>query len=76
MPEDRVRVFRAFSKSGDEIRDLIESGGIPKPGIGLREASRAIGCSEDKAASILGELQNLGVIYQNKEKRYLRRWMV
>jgi hypothetical protein len=63
MPEDRLRVFKALD---DAYTAHVEAGGDGKDlfnvGISLRAASRAVGCSTDKAKSVLYELIHLGVI--------------
>jgi hypothetical protein len=63
MPEDRLRVFKALD---DAYSAHVEAGGNSQDlfnvGISLRAASRAIGCSTDKAKYVLDELISLGVI--------------
>lgn len=68
MPEDRLRVFKAFKEARN--RHVAREGdaqGISAEGISLREAARVIGCSTDKAQSVLDELIVLGVISKGKD---------
>ncbi len=73
MPEDRYRLLKAYN---DIVLEHIRNGGscndTPEFGIGLREASRAIGCSTDRASSVLKELEDLGIIYKGESGKWFR----
>jgi hypothetical protein len=79
IPEERVRIYRAFSAKASE--KVNQAGGMENEKLfeifkntvlGLREAARAMGCSEDKAKRVLEELEGLEVVEKTETGEYRR----
>jgi hypothetical protein len=74
MPEDRVRLDRAFvQKAWDNRYEFTKWEDYFSITLSVSEAARAIGCAPSTAKNILGELIGLGVIEYDTEKRAYRK---
>ena len=88
MPEDRARLYEAFIRRGMEnfieLTKSAENSGESSLNeiaetlndtLGLREVSRIIGCSAEKAKNILNELMELEIVGQDSRNQGYR-WIV